>query len=210
MKPYKGRVIFLCGLLAIVFAAIFVRLYGMIIVKSDNYASRAETKSTKSITVYGKRGTIYDNNMVPLAYDETSYNVTFYRDPTKSSEKERAAYTQVLIDVIRLIESNGKATVNDFWLQKDESGHWVFDSGSGSAAVESKRESQWRSNFYMNSVPEDKLFSTLCEKYLIPADLEEDMVVKVLALWQESRMNAFNSMPVTIAYNVGFETVSEI
>ena len=36
------------------------------------------------------------------------------------------------------------------------------------------------------------------------------MIVKILALWQESRMNAFNSTPVTIAYDVGFETVSEI
>ena len=34
--------------------------------------------------------------------------------------------------------------------------------------------------------------------------------MKVLSLWQESRMNAFNSLPVTIAYDVGFETVSEI
>ena len=33
---------------------------------------------------------------------------------------------------------------------------------------------------------------------------------EVLALWQESRMNAFNSTPCTIAYDVGFETVSEI
>lgn len=200
----------MCVILGLVLAAIFFRLYSMNVVKTDTYMDRASSKSTKSITTYGKRGTIYDTNMVPLAYDETSYNVTFYRDPTKSSEEYRAAYTQVLIDVIELIESNGKTTVNDFWLKKDENGVWRFNTGSTSEAVEASRERQWRTNFYMSNVPEEELWSTLLEKYCIPADLSEDMTVKVLALWQESRMNAFNSMPVPIAYNVGFETVSEI
>lgn len=210
MKPYKSRVLLLALILALVFCAIFVRLYTMISNNSDAYASRASSKSTKTITVYGKRGTIYDHNMVPLAYDETSYDVTFYRDPTKSTEADRANYTQVLIDVIRLIESNGKTTVNDFWMKKDDDGVWRFNSGSSSEAVERSREKQWRSNFYMNSIEEEELWPTLLEKYCIPKDLDEETTVKVLALWQESRMNAFNSMPVTIAYNVGFETVSEI
>ena len=209
-KPYKGRVIIMCIILVLVLVAMFLRLYSMIILKNETYTTRASTKSTKTITTYGKRGTIYDTNMVPLAYDETSYNVTFYRDPTKSSEEYRAAYTQVLIDVIKLIESNGKTTVNDFWLKKDDDGVWRFNSGSTSEAVEASRERQWRTNFYMSSTPEEELWPTLLEKYCIPEDLSEDMTVKVLALWQESRMNAFNSMPVPIAYNVGFETVSEI
>ena len=210
MKPFTQRIVIMGLILALVFSAVFVRLYTMTIVNTDNYASRAETKSTKNLTIYGKRGTIYDTNMVPLAYDETSYNVTFYRDPTKSSEEYRANYTQVLIKVIKLIESNGKETVNDFWLRKDEDGVWRFNSGSNSAYVEERRESSWRENFYMKNTPEEELWDTLLEKYLIPKDLDEEMTVKVLALWQESRMNAFNSMPVTIAYNVGFETVSEI
>ena len=197
-------------ILVLVFCAVFGRLYSMIVVKSDGYVARASTKSTKTITVYGRRGTIYDTNMVPLAYDETSYNVTFYRDPTKSSEADRANYTQVLITVIRLVESNGKTTVNNFWMQKDEDGVWRFNSGSSSEAVEASRERQWRANFYMTNVPEEELFDTLLEKYCIPKDLDEEMTVKVLSLWQESRMNAFNSLPVTIAYDVGFETVSEI
>ena len=197
-------------ILVFVFGAMFVRLYSMIVSNSESYVARASTKSTKTITVYGKRGTIYDTNMVPLAYDETSYNVTFYRDPTKSTEADRANYTQVLIDVIRLIESNGKTTVNSFWMQKDEDGVWRFNSGSSSETVEASRERQWRANFYMTNVPEEELFKTLLEKYCIPKDLDEDMTVKVLSLWQESRMNSFNSLPVTIAYDVGFETVSEI
>ena len=210
LKPFKSRILLLSLILVFVFCAMFFRLYSMMIGDSNRYTARASNQATKNITIYGKRGTIYDTNMVPLAYDETSWNVTFYRDPTKSEEADRAAYTQVLIKVIELVESNGKTTVNDFWMKKDDDGIWRFNSGSSSEAVERSRESQWRTNFYLTKVAEEDLWETLLEKYVIPRDLSEDMIVKVLALWQESRMNAFNSMPVAIAYNVGFETVSEI
>ena len=136
MKPYLKRMLMLSGILVLVFAAFIVRINFMIRSRGDAYAERAETRSAKTITLYGQRGTIYDTNMVPLAYDRRSFNVTFYRDPLKNSDADRLAYTQTLVDVIKLVESNGKTTVNDFWLKKGEDGVWRFDSGSGNAAVE--------------------------------------------------------------------------
>ena len=204
----------LSGILVLVFAAFIVRINFMIRSQGETYTERAQTRSAKTITLYGMRGTIYDTNMVPLAYDRRSYNVTFYRDPLRNSEADRLAYTKTLAEVIKLIESNGKTTVNDFWLKKDEDGKWRFDSGSGSAAVEATRQSQWRSNFYVNRIEEEDLYRTLVEKYRVLEalgnDADEEMIVKVLALWQESRMNAFKPTPVTIAYDVGYETVSEV
>ena len=219
MKPYFKRMLILSGILVLVFAAFFVRLTYMIRVVGDNYATRASARSTKTITLYGKRGTIFDTNMVPLAYDRRSYNVTFYRDPTRNSDNDRLEYTKTLINVIKLVESNGKSCVNDFWLKKGEDGAWRFDSGSDSPTVEATRERQWRSNFYLSRADESELYSLLLDKYRITdlikrgeldAERDEALIVKVLALWQESRMNAFNSTPVTIAYDVGYETVSEI
>ena len=214
MKPYSKRMWILAGILLVVFASFFIRLDWMIQARGDSYTERAETRSAKTITLYGMRGTIYDTNMVPLAYDRRSFNVTFYRDPLKNSDADRLAYTQTLAEVIKLVESNGKTTVNDFWLKKDEDGVWRFDSGSGSPAVEQTRERQWRSNFYLSKVDEKDLYRTLVQKYkildVLGNDAEEDMIVKVLALWQESRKNAFKPTPVTIAYDVGYETVSEI
>ena len=209
----------LSGILVAVFIAFFVRLNYMIRVTGDNYSNRAATRSTKTITLYGNRGTIFDTNMVPLAYDRRSFNVTFYRDPTRNSDEDRLAYTRTLINVIKLVESNGKTCINDFWLKKGEDGIWHFDTGSDSPAVEATRQRQWRSNFYLSRAEEKDLYPLLLDKYCITTLIQqgeldpvqdEDLIVKVLALWQESRMNAFNSTPVTIAYDVGYETVSEI
>ena len=210
MKPKLSRMLLLSGLIFAVFVAIFFRLNKLLNVQHDAYTARADTKSTKTLGLTGMRGTIYDTNMVPLAYNRRSYNITFYRDPSRMTAEDRRIYTESIITAIRLIESNGKSTVNDLWLAKDENGSWYFECGSNSAYVRETRESQWRSNFRVKSVPERELFNTLCSKYYVPADLDDEMKVKVLSIWQESRMNAYNSMPVVIAYDVGFETVSEV
>ena len=181
------------------------------IIRHEGDKQIVENKTTKTLRLTGTRGTIYDRNMVPLAYDEKCYNVEFYRDPSKSSDADRANYTQVIQKVIELVEANGKETITEFWLAKDENtGIWRFDTGTTNPTAAARREEQWRENFYERNTPEEELFDKLCQKYMIPPELDDDMKVKILAVWQESRMNAFNTSPVTIAYDVGFETVSEI
>jgi len=209
-KPRFWRVIILLAFLLIVGVAIFIRMQYMMLGQGDTYTETASSKSTKTITVYGMRGTIYDANMVPLAYDRRSFNVAFYRDPSKSSAEYRANYTQVIIRVIEIVESMGKTTTDEFWLKKGEDGIWYFDSGSSSEYVESERKRQWSENFYLTTTPEEEWYPALLEKYAIPEGLSDEMTIKVLAIWQASRMNAFNSQPVVIAEDVGFECVSLI
>ena len=111
-RKYFGRYISLAAIIAAVFVAMIVRLYYMQIVQNDVYTEKAETKSTKTISLVGMRGTIYDSDMVPLAYDERSYNVQFYRDPSKTSDDARKTYTDSIFQTILLIESNGKTTLD--------------------------------------------------------------------------------------------------
>ena len=209
MKPTISRYIGSIVLILLVFAAVFLKMYDMQVASGEQYAREAASKTTRSITLTGMRGTIYDANMTPLAYDKRAYNVQFYRDPTLSSDENRAEYTNAILNAIRLIESNGKKTITGFWLEKGADGKWHFNTGTESPTVAAKREEQWRANFYLTGVPEEELFDRLCQNYAIP-DISEEEKVKVLTVWQQSRMYNYLSQPVTIAYNVGFETVSEI
>ena len=212
----KDRYIVFCVILILIAAAIVVRLYSLQIVNSDYYSERIESKSTKTISLYGKRGTIYDRNMIPIAYDQPSYNIQFYRDPSKRTDEDRKAYTQSIYQTILLIESNGKSTLDpttDFWLRRGEDGNWEWNFNTSSDLVAETRESQWRGNFQLTSktrYPVETLFDTLCTNYVIPEELSEEYKLKILTIWQASRMNNYNSTPVTIAYDVGFETVAEI
>ena len=210
MRPRRARYVVVCLLIVGVFVLMWMRMYDMQIVMATDYTRQAESKTTKTISLTGKRGTIYDANMTPLAYDRDSFNVQFYRDPSRSGNEDRAAYTQSIIKTIELIESNGKTTIDEFWLAKDEEGNWTFDTGTDNPATALKREEQWRSNFYLTQEPLETLFATLCRNYAIPEELPEEMKIKVLAVWQKSRMYNYLSQPVTIAEDVGKETVGEI
>ena len=125
-KPRPARIMIAFGILLLITAAMGIRMYSMIFGQGDQYTETASAKSTKVLTVYGMRGTIYDANMVPLAYDRRSFDVAFYRDPSKSSDEYRANYTQVIIRTIQIIESMGKSTTTEFWLKKGDDGVWYF------------------------------------------------------------------------------------
>ena len=215
-RKNKDRYIVFCTVIGLFALAMIIRLYSLQIVHGDDYMQQVQDKSTKTIKLYGMRGTIYDKNMIPLAYDQSSYNIQFYRDPSKSSSSDRAAYTRSIYETILLVESNGKSTLNpdtEFWLKKNDYGVWEWNLGTESETVAETRETQWRGNFYLSSktrYPVEKLFETLCENYSIPEELDETYKLKILAIWQASRMNNYNSTPVTIAYDVGFETVAEL
>ncbi len=212
MRPTVYRYFVFLLIVLVVFTTMIGQLFNLQVLNADEYTALAEDKKTKTIRVEGKRGTIYDRNMTVLAYDRESYNVQFYRDPDRGSQRDREAYTQVIYETIKLIESNGNKTVNDFWLSRDENDAWQFDTGGTTEYVRTERERQWRQNFYLTSESDtvDTLFDTLCTNYGVPEELPEEMKIKILAVWQESRMSAFLSTPVTIAFDVSQETVSEI
>lgn len=213
MKPTRYRLAFFALLIALLFCAMGARLGKMTLVQGEEYSTLAETKSQKTISLYGSRGTIYDADMNPLAYDRVSYNVQFYRDPTMTTEADRKAYTEAIIQVIDIVERNGKTMVNDFWLERGEDGEWRFNTGAKSEAAIESRISDWRSNFALTSeekYPVEVLFDTLCKNYCVPDSLTEEEKIQVLAVWQEQRMNNYRSVPVTIAYDVGYDVVCQI
>ncbi|NLG25686.1 MAG: hypothetical protein GX558_10045, partial [Clostridiales bacterium] len=214
MRPGRVRLAILALVIMTLFAAIGIRMQNMLIAGNQDYVAQAESKKTKTITLTGMRGKVLDRNMIPLAYDRSSFNVQFYRDPSKKSDDDRAAYTQAILSVIRIVEGNGRSTIDGFWLKKNpETGEWYFDTGTDDEQVAAARIKSWRGNFMVASesrYPVQSLFKTLCDNYRVPDDLSEEDKIKVLAIWQEQRMNNFLSRPVTIAYDVGFETVSEI
>ncbi len=124
--------------------------------------------------------------------------------------------------------------------RNEETGEWEFNFGSGvSEATLQTRESQWRSNNYVtaksyptaedclvtlkhryrmvNSEEEDEeLRAAYIEKYgsddsyVSCIVVDEETMLKVMAVFSEMQMNLYNSLPITIAKNVSFETVTEI
>lgn len=218
-----------------VVGAIFIYLlsgvFNLQMRSSDEYEQKAESRRTTKITLRGSRGMITDSNAVILAHDEPIYNVTFYRDAGQRSQAEYKAFTESIVEAIDIIERNGNELSVSFVIERnEETGEWQFNFGSGvSEAVLQTRETQWRDNNYftVTSVPtEDIAMAKLKDRYRIyqqsdigvlsPDEianrvlLDEETMLKVMAVFSEMQMNLFNSQPIIIAKEVPYETVIEI
>ena len=234
----RNRCIIMLVFIAAITIYLFSGLIGLQLTTGDEYAEKAASKRTTTITLRGSRGMITDADAVILAMDEPIYNVTFYRDASQNSQREYAAFTQSIVDTIDIIEMGGNELNVEFVIQRSETtGEWEFNFGSGvSEAVLQTRENQWRSNNYFtvtsvptaadamvklknrykiaNSVEEREANRKAAQEadrtYVDDIILDEETMLKVLAVYSEMQMNLFNSQPIVIAQDVPYETVIRI
>ncbi|MGI5849193.1 MAG: penicillin-binding transpeptidase domain-containing protein [Christensenellales bacterium] len=195
------------------FAIIFVQLIKLTLIDGDAYAAKSKTLTERKIAISGARGSILDRNGLPLAYDQKSYNVQFYRDPTKSTATDRAFYTNIIIQTIDIVEENGGKTIDTFVIRYEkEKGTFIFDWGDISESAKESREKNWRENMYVGSerTPE-QIYLYLREKYQIPSEMGYDEARKILSIWQDVQLASWVAYkPVDVAYNVSKQTVADI
>jgi len=203
------------------FAYLIYGLASLQLVQGEKYAEDAGSTSIKTIRTTGKRGMITDADSVILAMTEDVYNVTFYRSSAQSGTKNYQKFTRSILEGIDIIEKYGGEICVTFVIERNEDGQWQYNFGSGiSEASWNVRMSQWRSNHYLTAskfddatVAYDELYKRYQFQYLQDTEhyvFDERKVLQVMAIYNEMQMNLFNSVPVVIAKNVSYSTVSEI
>ena len=222
------RYLLALGAILAMFLYLITGLADLQLKSSEDYSDRAESRSTTTIALRGSRGMITDADAVILARDEEIYNVTFYRD---ASEKDYVSFTESIRQTIGIIEGNGnELSVSSIFQRNEETGEWEFNFGSGvSESVLQTRQSQWRSNNYLTAAgypTAADCMRQLKKRYKIYTQedvgvlteeelegrllLDEETMLKVMAVFSEMQMNLFNSQPIVIAEDVPYETVIEI
>ncbi len=203
-----------------IFAILVLGLYNLQIVKGDQFAEKAGTQATKTLTIKGKRGMITDSEGVILAKSEKMYNVTFWRDSTQNKKSDYRAFTSSIIDTIKILEKHGnKLSVEMPMRRNEQTTDWEFFFGKGlSEETILARENMWRKNHYIQSLTKyptaESCFNRLVERYFIDEfiDVKKDeaLALQIMAVYSEMQMNLFNALPVEIAKDVEFTAVQEI
>jgi penicillin-binding protein 2 len=212
-KFFKNRPLALRAVFALLFVLLLGSLFNLTVIQAGSYSTLSTDSKQRTLVEKGQRGQILDSNSIPLAVDKTSYNIIFYRDPSKRSSKYRPMYTEVIMKTIDIIEANGGKVQNNFSIRRDDEGNFVFDFKTADPEVQKKREDLWRGNMYLRDTdltPYD-CYMRLRDKYRIPKDVPYEKAVKVLSVWQDVQYTYFTAyVPVTVAQNVNQNTVAQI
>ncbi|MBR4907202.1 MAG: hypothetical protein IKZ44_10190 [Clostridia bacterium] len=200
---------------------VFIVMLGVLLIFLDKLAIReteaysAAVQQTTEVTTYqsGSRGTITDRNGVVLAYDETTYNVLFYRDPSNRTPVDSARYTNSLIEAIRIIEEGGGKTIDTFYINMLSDGTFVYDFRTSDASVAAARKRNFvdACNFSNPDLSAEEAYRILRNSWCIPDDMPFDEAKKIMSIRQEAVMNSYRAFEgVRIAYDVSLAVVTEL
>ena len=222
MKLLKGeenkqgmerRSLIIIGAFLVAFIVLVCSLADLQLINAAEYKAASNIKRTRTLKVEGTRGKILDANGIPLAQDEVSYNLEFYREYNLKSERQM--YTDSIIFAIELMNKYGRDIQPSFAITKNENGEYVFDWGNVSSSVAATREKTWRSDFYFADTKGlakncEQMYNEMRERYCIPEDMDDTMAFKVLGIWQDSIQSYWASKSITVLKNISLDLVTAI
>lgn len=196
------------------------RIFAIQIVEGEAYQSEVQQKTTKERELKSTRGNILDREGKLLAYNEMSYFVTYEDTGELTTNEEKNA---MIYKLIRLVEGNGGVLAEDFFIQLDEKGNFVFQS-EGSAELRFKRDVYSLSS--VDDLTDEQKAATASDvfnymrygsaeeatkMYDISEEYSLEDALKIMMIRFNILMNKYSRyLPITIASDVNAETVAAI
>lgn len=122
----KSRVFILGAIFLLLMLILVRRLYILQIVNGENYLNTFTYRIQKDTEIQSPRGTIYDCNGVPLAYNKLSYTITIEDSTLLTGNKTRNTMIAALIGIV---EGTGNEMIYDMPMALDDSGNIIFTAG---------------------------------------------------------------------------------
>ena len=162
-KLFSDRFFMVGVAYALLFVILIGGLFNLQYRDGEQYAEGSVNDLERDLRITGNRGIIMDKNGIPLAYDQNSYEVVFYKDSSLSltgyidDEARENKYTnaQMYTDIIRqtisIVEDNGRKSLSSFAIRHDEDGEASFDFSTENEDIKQVRLERWLSNMYIPS-----------------------------------------------------------
>lgn len=139
-KVFSSRIVFVVVIVTVLFSILIGRMYTLQILggteTEDNESSSSGAyKSSRPSYTESTRGNIYDRNGNLLAYNIQSFSVVMSNSALLKTNKEK---NDMIYKLICILEENGCEIENNFAIELDEDGNFVFNV-SGNAELRFKK-----------------------------------------------------------------------
>lgn len=122
----KTRTFILSVVFVCMMAVLVHRLFTLQIVNGEDYLNTFTYRIQKDVEIQSPRGTIYDCNGTPLAYNKLSYSVII-EDSTLLTDNQTK--NTMIAELINFIESTGNEAIYDIPIEIGDDGKLVFNAG---------------------------------------------------------------------------------
>lgn len=223
VEKLKSRMFYITILFLCLFGVLVYRLFDLQIVNGQKYQTNFQYKSLKTVPVKATRGKIYDCNGKLIAYNQSSYNLSFTSnaDLTDAAAEKNTTVNElrneIVYKTILILEQNGDHLSVELPIKLDSNGDMKFTiSGSqlntfymnvfGASSVDSLKDEQKNATArevfeYMKS---DELFH-------VSSEYSDSYALKILAVRYEVWLNRYQQyMTVNIASNISKESYAAI
>ncbi len=223
VERLKNRLFYVTLFFLVLFGVLVYRLFDLQIVNGAKYQDNFTYKSQKTISVKSTRGDIYDCNGKLLAYNESSYNVSYANASNLEAVAEAKGITvnelrnEIVYKTILILEQNGDKISTELPIKMNQNGEMEYTiSGSvlntflinvyGVSSVDllkdEEKNATARQVFDYMRGPE--LFN-IAETY------SDEYTLKILSVRYEIWLNRFQQyMSVVIASDVSKESYAAI
>ena len=206
-------------IIVICFIVLAFRLMELQINMGDYYLKESSVRKTRSLTVNGTRGKIYDRFGVELARDEVSFSVEIFKNELIDQRTN-----DVILKTIKILEQNQDTYIDNFPIKivpvqtggsnglVSLENKFVFDWGTEDKKIAQNKEKSWKETF---KIPQDEdaeqAFDRLRQRYDIDDDVSDIDARKIMAIRQEIDQSGYRAyIPIKIATNISENSVAQL
>lgn len=220
---FKSRLAVATVLFTLLFGVLLWRVFYLQIISGEEYQDNYTLRIVKERTLSSTRGNIYDRNGRLLAYNELAYSITIEDNGTYSStDSKNTALNAEISQIITALEKNGDSIVNDFKINLQEDGSYVFNvSGTswkrfladvyGETSYDNLGYDE-KLGYDTSAATEDQIMEYLKnERFGVSNEYDTEMAYKIVVVRFAMAQNAYQKyIATTIATNVSEASVAYI
>ena len=207
----KTRTFILGVVYTILLAVLIHRLFQLQIINGEDYLNTFTYRIQKDTEIESPRGTIYDCNGVPLAYNKLSNAITI-EDSTLLTDNQTR--NTMIAKLIGFIESTGNTLNYDIPLEMDASGTLSFNAGENTVLRFKKDvySSEKLTDEQTNATAED-VYAYMRGKKLFNLDesYSKEEALKILSVRFDLWMKRYEKyLSITVANDVNDQLVAAV